>query len=472
MNVLKDYYRFLLVLPGLLLNQTYVFADPNQSEAATDSSSITAPDNSNLQIAAAIGSSVTSKKPVVNRPSPEIIFDDVNNLRLLELHIGPYNLQDLVAAYQFRDMVMVPVGSLAELIDLAVTVDRGNNTASGFVFREDRTFSLDVERSEVIINGKLSKFDPERIAVRELDDIYVDSRLLSKWLPLNIEVDLFQSRLNIISDEPIPFEKRKMREEKIKYAKSRLGRSDRGYPKLVDPPLNWSYPLIDQTVRLGVIRNSDEKFDSTFGYTTFATADLFEMESSWFLSGTEHDLFDETRVVFSKKDPNASLLGTAKATELSFGHIVEPSFDHVTRTGTPQLGILVSSYPLKRQLEYDRHQFIGDLQPGWEVELYRNNALLDYRVAGVDGQYRFEDVPLLFGNNTFRLVFYGPQGQQREETYTFNLDSSLTKPGEYYFRATVMEDEDKDDGERFVINSDIGINKNSIATTLTARKPL
>jgi len=466
--VLKDYYRYLPILLSLIPVQPVVSAESNDINPASTHTEKDHTDksvnsqSSNIVLAAAIGAAAIDKKPIVNRISPEIIFDDEKNLRLLELHIGKYNLKELIAAYQHRDMIMIPIGFLSELIDLAIKVDRENNSAEGFIFHEQNTFNLDVGRSEVTLNGKLSRFDPDRVAVRELDDIYIDSRLLSEWLSVKINIDLLQSQLKIISDQPLPFEKRKLREEQIKHARSRLKKQDLGYPLHDDPPEKWAYPLIDQTIRLGFIRDREGDYEGTFAYSTFATADLFKMESSWYLTGTEDDLLDDARVVFSKKDPNAGLFGAAKATEFSFGHITESSFDHVTRSTGAQPGIVVSSYPLKRQLEYDRHQFIGDLLPGWEVELYRNNALLDYQVAGSDGQYRFDDVPLLFGSNHFRLVFYGPQGQQREETYTFNLDSSLTEPGAYYYRASVMEDEES--GNRVVINSDLGIHQNISAS--------
>lgn len=475
--MLKELLRLIPLLPGLILFHHSVNAYPLDSS----SKGTTNPDLTNqneappaapmpMQLAAAIGAPPNLKKPIIDKTNPEIIFDDEKNLRLLELHIGKYNMQELIATYQYEDMTLVPFGLLSELIDLAINVNLENGTAEGFIFKEERTFNLDAKRGEVTISGNLTRFDIARLATREFDDIYIDSRLLSSWLPLKINIDLFASQLKIISDEPLPFEKRKLREEQIKYSRSRLQKTDRGYPLHEDPAKNWSYPKIDQTVRLGVFRNASGDFESNFSYATFATADLFQMESSWYLSGSNEELFDDSRVLFSKKDPNNNLLGAARASEYSFGHISEPSFDHVTRTTSSQPGLLVSSYPLTRQLEYDRHQFRGELLPGWEVELYRNNSLLDYRSVSDNGQYHFDDVPLLFGSNRFRLVFYGPQGQQREETYTFNLDSSLTEPGAHYYRASVMEDEDS--GTRTVINYDLGINKKVSASFGFASIPI
>ena len=90
---------------------------------------------------------------------------------------------------------------------------------------------------------------------------------------------------------------------------------------------------------------------------------------------------------------------------------------------------MISSFPLQQQTQFDRHTFRGDLPEGWEVELYQNRALIGFQQSRPDGLYEFNNVPLVFGLNEFRLVFYGPQGQRREETARFNIAESLTPAG-------------------------------------------
>ncbi len=98
------------------------------------------------------------------------------------------------------------------------------------------------------------------------------------------------------------------------------------------------------------------------------------------------------------------------AREYWLGHVSEPRIGLINLPGELEYGALISSYPIGRQIEYDRHRFIGDLLPGWEVELYRNNALIGYQqTPSTDSM--IQDVPLLFGSNHFRLVFYGPGGR-------------------------------------------------------------
>ena len=401
---------------------------------------------------------------------PTILPGDEDSIRLLEISIGPYKFDELITVYQFRDMLFVPLGTFSELIDLAVKAGPNSGIAQGFVFDEKKTFYLDINRGEVTLSGKMKSFDNTRTAVRQLDDIYVDSDLLSEWLPLKVDIDLYSSRLKIIPDFPLPFQLRKERESRIKRTQGRLTLKDRGYPRFSAPYQKWSYPQINLNARIGVYNNNTGESGSTFSHATYATADLFNMESAWYAAGDQDKFINDSRATLGKKNVNAELLGPIKAREYAFGHVVEPSMNLINQPGSIQPGLFVSNYPLTRQLQYDSHSFNGDLPPGWEVELYRNNSLLNYQSVSVDGRYQFDDVPLLFGHNHFRLVFYGPQGQIREETKTFELGQSLTLPGEQYYRVLVTKDEDS--GKRMVAQYDAGINKYLSASVGFASIPI
>jgi len=416
--------------------------------------------------ASAIGAEVFNPNTNLSQQELNTISGDPNSLRLLEIHIGKYMLEDLLAAYQREDMILIPVGALSEYLDIAIDVDTNSGIAKGFIYSEDRSFYLDVKRGEVTVAGKLTQFNKRQAAIREFDDIYIDSNLLGDWFLMKLDIDLFNSQLKIVSKYPLPFEKRKQREERFKMIQSRQA-SDRGYPMQDFPYQAWSYPFVNQTLRLGVLRDTDGHFDGTYNYSTYVTADLMNLESTWYAAGNKQDTVQDSRVTFAKHDPNGTLLGQLRATEYAFGNVNEPRNNLITQPLDPQVGVTVSNYPLTRQLQYDSHSFRGDLPPGWEVELYRNNILLDYIAIGKNGQYQFDDVPLLFGSNYFRLVFYGPQGQQREEIYNFTLDRSLSEPGKHYYRALISKADGG--GNRALAQYDFGFNKNlSFAASATS----
>ncbi len=460
---------------GFLFFISICFVCPLVNAATGDGSSLSG-SNTNisstneLPVSEEVAQSAEQSSPIPVITKPVILPDNENNIRLLELSVGSYTFDDLIMAYQYEDMLFVPLGTFGELINLAIKTDPSSGIARGFIFNEKQTFFLDINRGEVTMSGVMKTFDNKRAAARAFDDIYVDSDLLSEWLPLKIDIDLYASRLKIKPDRPLPFQLRKERESRIKNTQTRLTLKDRGYPRFTAPYQKWSYPHVNLNARAGVYNNNSGGSGSTFSHATYATADMFNMESAWYVSGNQDQFIDDSRVTLGKKSINAELLGPVRAREYALGHVVEPRMNLINRPDSVQPGLFVSNYRLTRQLQFDSHSFSGDLPPGWEVELYRNNSLLNYQSVSVDGRYQFDDVPLLFGHNHFRLVFYGPQGQVREETKTFELGQSLTLPGEQNYRVLVTKDEDF--SNRAVMQYDVGINKHFSATAGFASLPI
>ena len=389
------------------------------------------------------------------------------DLRILEIRVKQYTLDDVIAAYQYKDIILLPLGALSEILDIAIEV--GPETASGFVLHEDRSFFLDPRRHQVTLQGVVESYDPDKVHVL-LDDTYVESNLLGKWLGMTFDVDLFSARVWVRSPEPLPFEKRLEREQRIARSLSGLRQDQVEYPRHYEPYEYLSMPFVDQTLRLDRRETGDGETINSYEYTTYATADVAKLEAALYFSGNDEDPTDEFRLTLGRSDPDAGLLGFMNARTYAFGHLVEPRVGLINQPSSIEPGVTVSNFPLGRQAEYDRNRFIGDLLPGWEVELYRNNALIGYQAEPIDGQYDFPDVPLLFGSNYFRLVFYGPQGQVRVEERRFDLNQSLTRPGEQYYRITSTDDEI--DSTRTVIEYDAGLHKNLTATLNLASIPL
>jgi hypothetical protein len=397
--------------------------------------------------------SAPTNSPAVLQEQP-----DDNKLRLLNIRVGGYVLDGLLTGYAEENMILIPLTALADTVDLAIDVKIAEGKAEGFLYKEERTFYLDIARGEVVLSGRTSKFDPTRVKIYP-DDIYVDSALLSQWLPFRLDVDLFTSQIRIISDEKLPFEERLERERRLKSAQAHRRDPDPGFPRHFEPYKQWRAPFINQTLDFRGTRDGPTgQTSGSFFYTTYATGELFKMESSLYLSGTQDNLLETGRLTFSRSDPSARLLGSLNARKYAFGHVETPNTYSITLPQSPVPGAYVSNQPLYRQNEFDKHTFRGDLLPGWEVELYQNNALIGLQRPNAEGQYVFEDVPLFFGRNYFRLVFYGPQGQKREETQNFDINDALVKVGEHQYLA--FSGQDEEGGLRGSAHYTYGVSKN------------
>ena len=411
-------------------------------------------------------------EPQVQTQAKPIQWDQLSedDLRILQVKLDKYELEDVITAYQLADGIYIPLGLFSQITGLAIQTSPEKGFAEGFILDENRHFILDVARREITVSGQTSILGRSSIKLMQ-DDIYLHEDVYKKYFPVKLNVDLYSSYIFINPTEPFPLQMRKEREDRIDKIKSRHVLAQRDYPEVATDYKPYDVPFIDQNVGLNFKQNPDGTTAGQLNYSTYLTSDLANMESSLYMAGSTDELFQNFRLTFSKHDPDAGLLGGLDATEYSFGHVNLVGNSLVSNNQTGLLGATVSNFPTSQQLDFDKQTFRGDLLPGWQVELYQNNALIGYlseqdtRAADPartqyyeNGQYVFENVPLLFGNNYFRLVFYGPHGETREETYNYVLNQSLTKAGQYHYRVGLAAD-DTLPGSHAQVHYDYGINK-------------
>lgn len=359
----------------------------------------------------------------VERPESELL--------LLSLRMDRRVLIDTLPAYKMSEGILVPLGAICAALEFPIEVDVAHATADGFFLNEKRGFHLDARAASVVVEGKPERLDLARVEIHA-EDIYVDASLLQDWFPIDVAVDLYAATVSIHPRQPLPMQERLERQQRGEHGFTGREGKRSEYPLLKLPYRLFDGPFIDQTVRVSSQRGGDGRRTTDVQYSTFATADLLGLASSVFLFGDRQGISD-WRFTLGRKDPMGGLLGPLQAREFGVGDVLFPGLDLV---GLPYSGpgAIVSNYPLQLPTQFDRHTFRGELAPGWQIELYRNDALVAFQQSRADGLYEFVDVPILFGLNLFRLAFYGPQGQRREESQTFNVIESLTPPGELRYR--------------------------------------
>jgi hypothetical protein len=396
--------------------------------------------------------------PIVERPESDIL--------LLAVTLDQSILADALPTYQIPGHVLVPLGEICRLLGLGISVDAAHGLASGFFIKPERTFQLDIGARRVSLAGAAKRFDPAAVEAHQ-DDIYVDAALFSEWLPVRLDVDLHGSIINVVPGEPLPLQLRLARERRHELTPGQQAALPI-YPKVALPYSLYDGPFIDETLQW-LRTSTTQGGQSALTYSTYVTGDLLFGEASAFIAGTDHVISD-SRFSLGRKDPDAGLLGFLGAREVTIGDVFHPGLGLIAlpRSGP---GFLVSNYPLQLPTQFDRQSFRGDLPPGWEVELYRGQELLAFAQSRPDGLYEFLDVPLLFGLNVFRVEFYGPQGQRRTETKTFNIADTLTPQGKVYYRlagndpgARLVGTGQPDVGSRSTLEVSAGLTQNLSAS--------
>ncbi len=354
-----------------------------------------------------------------------------DELLLFEVRLQGATLSDTFPGYPVKDGVLVPLGELCRMLDLAITTDPLTGKASGFFISEKRTFLLDAASNTVSIEGRVQPLDRAKIEIHP-DDIYVDTRLIAAWLPLDLKVDKLGARITLTPREPLP---NQVQANRLRGRVAFGGiRADSRHYTQVEDPYRWAeVPMADETLRISSNPPAGDAGRSTLVQsTTYATADFLKLSTSVYAYGDSRGN-RSLLATLGRRNPEGGMLGFLDATEFEFGEVFDPGLATVTQA-TSGTGLFVTNFPLNSDIFGDKKTLRGNLPPGWQVELYQNGAIIGFQASRTDGLYEFRDIPLIHGWNDFRLVFYGPEGQRREETQHLDNSQPLVPKGGFRYR--------------------------------------
>ena len=342
---------------------------------------------------------------------------------ILQIETAGGEMVDTIVAFGTRSGVYLPFGAFARFMDLAIAVGDGGNYASGWFLDESRTLTIDLHKRTLTVEGRELLLAPGDAAASE-GELYLRAERFAEIFPLTLDVDLRNQSISVRTLTPFPFETRMARDS----ARKRLGAGQGGeeaphWPREETPYRALSFPMGDAELRAIADNTMGKRLEGDLRLA----GDLAFMTAQAFASGSSRDGITGARIELGRRDPDARLLGPLRATEFQIGDVNTVSLPLGLR-GTGGRGAFVTNTPLESASVFDKVDLRGELPDGYEVELYRNNILIDSTGAPVNGQYEFLQVPVDYGLNVFRFVFYGPQGQRREEVRRVSVgDGRLAK---------------------------------------------
>jgi len=326
--------------------------------------------------------------------------------------------------------VLIDLLSFSESLDFAIDINSDDLIAQGWFIREDNQFYLDLNTNTAQINGARYSFNSQQ-AYAENGDMFVDSNLLAQWFSLDIDIEYSALELNVSSPTKLPIELKREREQR----ETVTNRESRQaiLPWKASPYSAISSPLAD--VQLSATKSNT---DSAIGYSVLGSNDLAYFNTQYFFAGRKQDLLSDSRLSFSRQSKDARLLGPLNATTVQFGDVLATQVGK-RFNGSYARGVKVDNKPLFKQVNSNQINLTGAIQPGWDVELYRNDVLLAQQFSLADGRYLFEDIDLLFGANNFELIFYGPQGQVERKTEQYFIDGNSLSADESFYELSITE---------------------------------
>ncbi len=356
---------------------------------------------------------------------------------LLDVRVGRYRVGDGVRGYQTDIGICVDLADLIIAFDLPVRLDKKSRRATGWLFEESRTFTLDREANRVQIMNKGAALAPS--------DVYdtpegwcVDTRVLGRWLDVTLTPDLSDALLVVKADRKLPFELAEERKERAAKVRPMANFDLRNLPQARDPYRFWRTPSVDVVVSAGFTREARGSTRPNGRYDILTSGEIAHASFDARLSSDDKGVPDAFRLRAYRTSAEGDLLGPLKATHFAIGDVSLPS-SFLGSQSTPGRGVYITNRPLSRPDNFDRTSFRGELPDGWDAELYRNDQLIAYFQSRGDGRYEFLDVPLLYGQNRIEIVLYGPQGQIKRDVRMIPVGANSIPPRETYYWAGIQD---------------------------------
>lgn len=357
---------------------------------------------------------------------------------LLDVRLSQYRLGDGVRGYQIPEGVCVDLSDIVMALDIPLRVDKKLRRATGWAFEEARTITLDRESATAQIMNKT-----ENLRVSDIRDTpegwCVNTKSLSSWLGITVQPDTANALLIIKSQTRLPVELAMERKSRAAKIRPTAAFDLKSLPNSSAPYRGIKPPSFDAVVSLGGLRQTGGQKRVDVSYDLYASGEVGPVAYDARLASDRRGVPNSLRVRAYRNDPDGGLLGPLKATQVELGDVAGFTTPLVARSSAGR-GALVSNRPLDRPDSFSRTDFRGELPLGWDAELYRNGQLLSFAVDRTDGRYEFVDVPLLYGQNRFEIVLYGPQGQIRREERNVPVGQDSIPPRTTYYWAGINQD--------------------------------
>ncbi|HIF25118.1 MAG TPA: hypothetical protein EYG18_01840 [Micavibrio sp.] len=348
-----------------------------------------------------------------------------------------WTIADAMIAYQYEGSYYLPAVELGEALDFYIEAEVDRGYVSGFAGDEGNTFTIDSEKGELILEGEIESLPDDAVLSQDMvfdEDVFVRIDVLNRIWPIEMELLLSNLQIIIEAEQDLAFMERLRRSEAQEriFAQRGAGKTDFSSLPFVDNPVKmlgkpaydiqatYTYDDADNTLRGS---NNITGTQQVAGFVADYSANYAFIEGKFRRP-------ESIRLRMEKQAIGEDYIVSPYVKRLELGDVTLPRRDLIGNT-TGGRGFIISDKTSERDREFDRVTVEGTGPPGWEVEVYNNDQLIEVGIVDGVGEYRFEDIVLNYGKNNIRTVLYGPQGQIREEVEEYSIGNSMMKPGEF-----------------------------------------
>jgi len=327
------------------------------------------------------------------------------------------------------DEIYLPVTDLFDFLKIRNVPSENLDLITGFFIQPEATYTIDRQNNRIIYSGKTWELE-EGDLVRSETNLYLKSIYYGKIFGFNCNFSFRDLTVTIDTKLELPGI-REMRQQEMRKNITRLKGE-----MLVDTTIGRTYPGFRFGMADWSVYASEQKSGQSEGRLNLALgAVIAGGEATATLNYYSGSPFSEKQQDYLWRHVNNDRIFLR---QILAGKIATRATSSLFN---PVIGIQITSAPTTFRRSFGSYTLTDKTEPGWIVELYVNNVLVDYVKADASGFFTFE-VPIVYGNTQVKLRFYGPWGEERTREQNISIPYNFLphKEFEYTFSAGVVED--------------------------------
>jgi len=327
--------------------------------------------------------------------------------------------------------IYLPVIDIFNFLKIKCIPTDGLDSISGFFINQNDNYLIDRINNRIIYKGKIFKIELNDL-IRTETNLYLKSNYFGEIFGLECAFNFRSLSVSLKSKLELPVI-REMRLEQMRLNISRLKKEfiadttiGRNYPFFHFGTADWSINTTQKineannnrlNLSLGAILAGGE-FNGRINYNNNAPI-------------SNRNLFYRWRYANNNKK---------FIRQIMLGRIGTQSISTIYN---PVSGLQITNSPTINRKSFGTYVLSDHTEPGWIVELYVNNVLIDYVKADASGFFTF-NVPLIYGNTDVTLHYYGPWGEEKisEQNHKIPYDFLPKNKIEYTISSGIVEDDE------------------------------
>jgi hypothetical protein len=339
--------------------------------------------------------------------------------------LDKYTLGDAFAI-TLNGSVAYDFASFTELLDFPITFDSTRKSYNGWYIQESNTFSLQTLGEPELAGQLVINYVGQKLVLKQgqytfVDDLfYLSEDVIEQVFGINFLYDYKFLQVRLMPSQTLPLLAKLAREDK------QFSKTDNRIIKYANLPRSYELlsPQIFDFNFSSRFREATDDFSSN--YSVNGARDIALLHANYSLTGNDKNALTNGRLTFSRESDQAGLFGALNATSIRFGD-VRPVRQASGSTSQETRGFFIGNAPLSNAVENEVITLDGNVPIGWDVQILRNGILLDQQTGVQTGRYEFVDIPLVFGENAFDIILYGPQGQIQTRTVSKLIDRNILR---------------------------------------------